>query len=529
MYEHFYNLNEPPFSLTPDPKYLYLSQGHKEAYSQLLLGLRLRRGFVVLTGEVGTGKTTILRAVMQEIDENASKAFIFHTLLSAKGLLQNICNEFQIDTAGLQNKTEYVIKLQEFLGGLNREGHTAILMIDEAHNLKEEVLEEIRLLSNIETNDEKALQIFLVGQPELKEKLKKPGLRQLDQRISMRFHLTKLSLDETGKYIQHRIHVAGANPTVSVFSKEAVKKIHKISEGIPRKINTICENALIMGYVKGIKQISSDIITAIGFGDSYQEISMDEFTATDAEFVMNNFKKSLDKSPPEKKEKDWFNFEEFGDKEKTNEDDDMLMEEKMQKNVDSAETDKAHSQTRETVKRPNTERPQKTVEKKPEQPELQRDQKTLQMDATGLPSIRGKQSTLSGISPNVPPVEDKLTSKPRDHQKPGYGMEKPGIKDKQKVDDLFQTNGPAQSNQFTDTGAPKQKSHHSNGATQQHGSQGHEFDQIKLLEQITKSLFYKLDRYIILKKPNTTQFIIYILIGFLCYLLSLIVAISIIK
>lgn len=371
MYEHFYNLKEPPFSLTPDPKFLYLSQGHREAYSQLLLGLRLKRGFVVLTGEVGTGKTTILRTVMEEIEQGASKAFIFHTLLSAKGLLQNICNEFQIDTAGLQSKTEYVIKLQEFLTRLTAEGRTAILMIDEAHNLKEEVLEEIRLLSNIETNAEKALQIFLVGQPELKEKLKNPSLRQLDQRISMRFHLTKLSQEETGKYIQHRLSVAGSRFLGELFTADAIRKIHKISEGIPRKINTICENALIMGYVKGAKQIGSEIITAIGFGDSYQEISMDEFTTADSALAKATTREQIKSKLQDEHSTDWFNFKEFG----------------------SREPEKAEKETlKEEQPMVNT-----IVEK---------ENKDTNKEAVSLPSLGGKQATFKSITIDSPSEKD---------------------------------------------------------------------------------------------------------------------------
>ena len=272
MYEHYYGLKEPPFQLTPDPRFLYFSRSHRESYAQLTLGLRMRRGFIILSGEVGTGKTTLLRAIIRELGPDIRIALIVHTLLSARGLLQNICKEFNIDTEGLSAKSDYILRLQEFLTDLYSRGESAVLIIDEAHNLKDEILEEIRLLSNMETEDSKLLQICLSGQPELLDTLAKPQLRQLDQRISLRCLLTNLDEKETGEYIRHRLSVAGLEMLGEVFTAPAVQYIHQLTGGIPRKINILCENALVMGYVKGVKQITKEIVQAVAHEDTYQEI-----------------------------------------------------------------------------------------------------------------------------------------------------------------------------------------------------------------------------------------------------------------
>lgn len=271
MYEDYYGLEEQPFQLTPDPKYFFYSASHKEAYAQLLLGIELRRGFIVLTGEVGTGKTTILRAIMHEINDNTRTALIFHTLLSAKGLLQNICKEFSINTDGCVSKTDYVMRLHDFLQEVNDQGGNAVLIIDEAHNLKGEILEELRLLSNFETENTKLLQICLVGQPELLATLSRQDLRQLNQRISLKFHLGNLSLEETAEYIRHRLSVAGSKIVGELFAADAIAAIHRLSDGTPREINKLCENALVMGYVKNVKQIDAALIESVTAEDTFQE------------------------------------------------------------------------------------------------------------------------------------------------------------------------------------------------------------------------------------------------------------------
>ncbi|HHL72118.1 MAG TPA: AAA family ATPase [Bacteroidetes bacterium] len=274
MYEQYYGLKESPFQLTPDPRYFYFSAGHQEAWSRLLLGLKLRRGFVVLSGEVGTGKTTILRSIMDTMDPDTHTALIFHTLLSAKGLLQCICREFGIDSEGSQSRTDYIMRLQEFLQGLSEQNSSAVLIIDEAHNLKEEILEEIRLLSNIETAENKVLQIFLSGQPELLDTLARPEIRQLNQRISMRYTLRTLSLKETGEYIRHRLKIAGLNMVGDLFTPEAVKAVYLAAEGVPRRINIICENALVMGYVRSQKVITKEVVDDVTHDDVYQEMGV---------------------------------------------------------------------------------------------------------------------------------------------------------------------------------------------------------------------------------------------------------------
>ncbi len=274
MYEQYYGLKESPFQLTPDPRYFYFSAGHQEAWSRLLLGLKLRRGFVVLSGEVGTGKTTILRSIMDTMNPDTHTALIFHTLLSAKGLLQCICREFGVASEGLQSRTDYIMRLQEFLQGLSEQNSSAVLIIDEAHNLKEEILEEIRLLSNIETAENKVLQIFLSGQPELLDTLARPEIRQLNQRISMRYTLRTLSLKETGEYIRHRLKIAGLNMVGDLFTPEAVKAVFLAAEGVPRRINIICENALVMGYVRSQKVITKEVVDDVTHDDIYQEMGV---------------------------------------------------------------------------------------------------------------------------------------------------------------------------------------------------------------------------------------------------------------
>ena len=272
MYEKFYGFNEAPFQLTPDPRFLYMSSCHREAYAQLLIGLQMRKGFIVLSGEVGTGKTTLIRKLVEEVDLNVRLGLIFHTLLSAKGLLQNICKEFGLETQGFTSKTDYVMALHDFLKETHASGGTAVLIIDEAHNLKEDVLEEVRLLSNFETSQQKLLQICLVGQPELIEKLSRPELRQLSQRISLRFSLSNLSEAETAEYIRYRLNVAGMNIIGELFTPAATAEVYRLTGGVPREINILCENALVLGYVKGCMEIDANIVQAANSDDAFNEL-----------------------------------------------------------------------------------------------------------------------------------------------------------------------------------------------------------------------------------------------------------------
>jgi len=258
MYESFYGLKEKPFSLTPDPKYLFLSDKHKEAFAHLLFGIKNRMGFIMVTGEIGTGKTTICRALLSQLDPDTELAFIFNPCLNSVELLKRILSEF-----GVQSKYETLLELtdqlNEFLLSKSQQQKNCVLVIDEAQNLTPAVLEQIRLLSNLETEKEKLLQIVLIGQPELLERLKLHELRQLNQRITARYHLIPLDEQETRQYIAYRLHIAGGKKRVQ-FTPKALKLIYKHSKGIPRLINSICDRALLVGYTREKHTIDHEIV-----------------------------------------------------------------------------------------------------------------------------------------------------------------------------------------------------------------------------------------------------------------------------
>ncbi|NQT69299.1 MAG: AAA family ATPase [Desulfobacteraceae bacterium] len=246
MYLDFYGLNEKPFSLTPDTRFLYLSENHQGATNHLLYGIREKEGFVVLTGEIGTGKTTIVRALVERLGKDTSSALLLNPMLEGEELLRCILEEFGIgDTGGLRK--ELIDRLNQFLLGELTQARGAVLIIDEAQHLSEQALEEIRLLSNLETEKVKLLQIILVGQVELDQKLKSSFLRALNQRISIRYHLLPLSRTDTEKFIYHRLLVAGSNGNIT-FSASALNKIFKYSQGIPRLIDLVCDRTLLAGY-----------------------------------------------------------------------------------------------------------------------------------------------------------------------------------------------------------------------------------------------------------------------------------------
>lgn len=258
MYETFYGLKERPFNLTPDPKYLYLSDKHKEAFAHLLYGIQNRSGFVMITGEIGTGKTTICRNLLNQLDPDTELAFIFNPALNPVELLQKICSEFGIST-NAATVLELTEQLNVHLLEAARQGHNCVLVIDEAQNLSPQVLEQIRLLSNLETESEKLLQIILIGQPELAEKLALQELRQLNQRITARYHLKPLNERETLQYIAYRLHVAGGRRKVQ-FSRSAIRSIFRFSKGTPRLINAVCDRALLIGYTKETHAITAGIV-----------------------------------------------------------------------------------------------------------------------------------------------------------------------------------------------------------------------------------------------------------------------------
>ncbi len=247
MYLDYYGLSEPPFDITPNPRFLFYSPKHREAYNHLLYGLRDRKGFVQLTGEVGAGKTTLCRALLDQLDDHYATALILNPVLSAGELLKAIGLEFGLPCHGL-DRLEILSVFNQFLLQQVEGGKETVLIIDEAQDLSEDLLEQVRLLSNFETASRKLLQIVLLGQPELRDRLNNPALRQLRQRITVRYHLPPLSRHEVAQYIQHRIHTSGGNGA-PCFTRPALWRIHHYSQGIPRLVNAVCDKALLAGYV----------------------------------------------------------------------------------------------------------------------------------------------------------------------------------------------------------------------------------------------------------------------------------------
>ena len=248
MYVTFFGLNEKPFAITPDPRYLYLSERHAEALAHLLYGINEAGGFVQLTGEVGTGKTTIVRSLLAQTPKNAEIALILNPKMTAPEFLLTICEELGIGVpdSALESLKDLVDILSYYLLRAHAAGRRVVLVVDEAQNLSPEVLEQVRLLTNLETNTQKLLQIILIGQPELRELLARNELRQLAQRVTGRYHLNPLSRDETTAYVRHRLRVAGA--TTDIFSPQALSEVFRLSQGVPRVINVICDRALLGAY-----------------------------------------------------------------------------------------------------------------------------------------------------------------------------------------------------------------------------------------------------------------------------------------
>jgi len=261
MYKAYFNLTRNPFELTPDPSFLFPTNRHNEALAALYYGVRRHKGFVVVTGEIGTGKTLLLRCLLRLLKQSpdVAYAYVFNGLLSPTEFLQYILADFGLAASG-KNKGELLLELSNFLISRGSKKQTTVLVVDEAHHLSADILEEVRLLTNLETTEDKLLQVVLVGQPELDEKLDSVGLRQLKQRIALRARLDPLDGADTKGYIERRLQIAGSSQADALFSEQAIAAVHRHSRGFPRLINTICENALIAAYGRRLQRVTPGII-----------------------------------------------------------------------------------------------------------------------------------------------------------------------------------------------------------------------------------------------------------------------------
>jgi general secretion pathway protein A len=262
MYESFYGLRENPFNVTPDPQFMYLGEKHREALAQLLYGVKEKKGFILITGEIGTGKTTLIHYLLAKLSgsNNTKAAFLFNPKLSVQDFLEYILKDWGIAIQG-NSKGDYLYILNQKLLSAYENGENYILIVDEAQGLNPTLLEEIRLLSNLETSKAKLLQIVLMGQPELNKILRQPNFRQLRERINLRYHLRPLSKKETGDYIKKRLTVAGANDPI--FTKKAIEQVYHISGGTPRLINILCDNTLVNGYALDQRVIHPKLVREV--------------------------------------------------------------------------------------------------------------------------------------------------------------------------------------------------------------------------------------------------------------------------
>jgi general secretion pathway protein A len=259
MYTNYFHLKQAPFSIAPDPRYLFMSERHREALAHLLYGIGSGGGFVLLTGEIGAGKTTVCRCFIEQVPDDCRLAYIFNPKLTVEELLQTICDEFRIQVASAAGVKAYVDAINAYLLDSHAQGHNNVLVIDEAQNLSAQVLEQLRLLTNLETSERKLLQIILIGQPELRAMLARPELEQLAQRVIARYHLGPLSAAETGAYVAHRLAVAGeqgAGPIPAALAPQ----IHRLTDGVPRRINLLCDRALLGAYVENSREVTPAIL-----------------------------------------------------------------------------------------------------------------------------------------------------------------------------------------------------------------------------------------------------------------------------
>jgi general secretion pathway protein A len=262
MYKEFFGLKANPFNVNPDPRYLFLTRHTEEALACLTYGIQSRKGFVLLTGEVGTGKTTLINKLLEWLRlQQVSTAFVFNSRMNVPQFLEYMMADFGIPCE-TRSKSQILMKLYNWLLDRYRAGETAVLIVDEAQNLTDEVLEEVRMLTNLETFTEKLLQIVLVGQPELEQRLKQPQLRQLRQRLTLRAKTHPLTLDETKAYVAQRLKIAGSNGQ-QIFQPEALIAIHRFGNGIPRVINLLCEHCLVSAFVDQQKTVTTSVVEAV--------------------------------------------------------------------------------------------------------------------------------------------------------------------------------------------------------------------------------------------------------------------------
>jgi general secretion pathway protein A len=258
VYEAFFQFKEPPFNLTPDARFVYLSRGHQEALEHLIYGVEQRKGFILMAGDIGAGKTTLTRLLLDRLDENTRPALIFNTYLTEIELLRAINREFGVSTRG-RTREELIAALSHFLIDRLAEGGNAVLIIDEAQNLSVPVLEQLRMLSNLETDTQKLIQIILAGQPELTRILNRRDLAQLNQRVTVRCHLLPMEREDTIRYIQHRLYVAGPQ-NLARFSSKTCRLVHRLSLGLPRRINALCDRALLVSYAWGVHEVAVEAV-----------------------------------------------------------------------------------------------------------------------------------------------------------------------------------------------------------------------------------------------------------------------------
>jgi general secretion pathway protein A len=259
MYNHFFGFDAEPFRVNPDPRFFYASESHREALATLVYAVREHKGFIVLTGEVGTGKTTVLNALLRTLDRDVQTAYIFNTVLSLEDFFTYVFDELGLEPAEPFRKGAALHRLNNYLIDRLRKGKQTLLIIDEAQNLSAELLEEIRMLSNLETPQSKLIQIMLVGQPELDLKLHRPELRQLRQRVELCFRLQPLTPRETTEYVRERLLLAG-HETGQLFTSAALRAVHSCSHGIPRVVNVLCDNALLTAFAREIPRVSARVV-----------------------------------------------------------------------------------------------------------------------------------------------------------------------------------------------------------------------------------------------------------------------------